>query len=157
MSRLSCVWTCLTVMPLVLAGCSPLLPPEYSPHYSYMPSTTSRQHYVLVPNACLTPDPTDTAIGPHLPPGCANASNLEHMAERKRDLVEGRRLGPAPAATSARAAQRYLDGPTGQLGGAVGTPNITTAPTSTTEPAGAPAQTPSPAAAPVPPPIQVRN
>jgi hypothetical protein len=153
MSRLSYA-ACLTVM--LLAGCSEFYPPEHSPHYSYVSSDASRRP-VLVPDACLTPDPTDTALGPHLPPGCANAYNLEQMAERQRDLVEGRRLGHAPGAPSARAAQRYLDGINRPLGGAVGTtPNTPGSSTTTSEPAGGPAQPPTPVV-PSSPPIQARS
>ena len=51
-------------------------------------------------------------------PGCANAHNLQRMAERQSDLVRGRPLGAAPAAPTARAAQEYIYGmPRGTLGG----------------------------------------
>jgi hypothetical protein len=151
MSRLSYA-TCLAVM--ALAGCSEFYPPEYSPHYSYIPSETSRKP-VLAPDACLTPDPSDTALGPHLPPGCANAYNLQQMAERERDLVEGRRLGKAPGVTSARAAKRYLNGESQPLGGAVSTPNATPGSSTTTSEPGAPAQ--STPVVPSSPPIQARS
>jgi len=73
---------------------------------------------VLVPRACLTPDGTEPQfLGPHLPPGCANAHNLQRMAERQSDLVRGRPLGAAPAAPTARAAQEYIYGTKGTLGG----------------------------------------
>jgi hypothetical protein len=86
----------------------------------------------------MTPDPTDWQLGPRVPPGCANAYNLLHMVERERDLVEGRKLGQAPAGPSARAAQKYLYGSTGPLGASVGSPGpatVTPSSTSTTEPA----------------------
>lgn len=106
--------------------------PDYSPRYKHV--TVMNEHggtkRVLAPEACLTPDertPAETATtkvpgdpgGDRLPPGCANAYNLQRMAERKRDLTQGRPLGPAAAAPASRAAQRYIDGreaPT--LGGA---------------------------------------
>jgi len=124
---------------LSLAACAPL-PPDYSPHYVYVPVASparpDRVHYVLVPESCLIPDPTDDLLGPRLPPGCANASNLLAMAERKRDLVRGRKLGPAPAAPSARAAQHYIYGtPQRPLGAGVGTETPLNPPAgSTTEP-----------------------
>ena len=91
------------------------LPPDYSPHYVKVPVVSSTPPYkvkeVLVPEACLRTDPTaDTTLGETLPPGCANAYNLQRMAERKRDLVKGRKLGHAPAGPSARAAENYLNG-----------------------------------------------
>ena len=74
--------------------------------------------WVLVPIACLVPDATEPPLlGPHLPPGCANAHNLQRMAERKSDLVHGRPLGAAPVAPTARAAQEYIYGAKGTLGG----------------------------------------
>lgn len=89
-------------------------PPDYSPHYTHVAvlNEAGKTKRVLVPEACLTPDggsPADTG-DPRLPPGCANAYNLQRMAERKRDLTHGRRLGAAPAAPATRAAQKYLDG-----------------------------------------------
>jgi hypothetical protein len=130
----------LVIMLLPLAGCAQL-PPDYSPNYSYLPVTSpyepGRVRYVLAPDACLTPDPTDRMmLGPRLPPGCANAENLLAMADRKRDLVQGRKLGPAPAAPAARAAQKYIYGPREPLGAGVGRPTFTAAPAGTTvEPA----------------------
>lgn len=98
-------------------------PPDYSPHYTHVTAMNEqgRTKRVLVPEACLTDEersPADTGSR-RVPPGCANAYNLQRIAERKRDLTQGRPLGPAPAAPAARAAQKYLDGrdaPT--LGGA---------------------------------------
>jgi hypothetical protein len=110
-----------------LAACAQV-PPDYSPNYVRVPveswnGSASYVHYELVPEACLVPDPTDTGLGsPRLPPGCANNANLLHMVEHKRDLVEGRKLGAAPASPSARAAQKYIYGPRERetpLGGAV--------------------------------------
>jgi hypothetical protein len=121
-----------------LAGCAEL-PPDVPPGYSYVPVASltrpGRVDYVLAPDACLTPDPTDFQLGPRLPPGCANAANLEAMVERKRDLVHGRRLGPAPAAPSARAAQHYIYGTRRYLGAGVPPATATNAPgASSTEP-----------------------
>jgi hypothetical protein len=105
------------------------VPPDYSPRYVRVPVySTARPDriagYQLVPESCLTPDPTDTELGSRLPPGCANDANLLGMIESKRDLVQGRKLGPAPALPSARAAQKYLYGTAGlpPLNGAGGHP-----------------------------------
>lgn len=126
-------------LPLVaLAGClnNATPPPDYSPGYSYVSTDTSGSSAkgvggaVLAPNACLA-EPADTVpspaatdltivpeLGPHLPPGCANAYNLQRMVESQRDLVEGRRMGPAAAAPTVRAARRYLYGEDTPIGGA---------------------------------------
>ena len=132
MPHMSAVFLCLAVAALALAGCAPALypefywgtfpeqPPDYSPDYTYVPvvGRDGRTRMVLVPKACLVPDPTEPPpLGPHLPPGCANAYNLLRMAERKSDLVHGRPLGAAPAAPTARAAQEYIYGTKGTLGG----------------------------------------
>ena len=64
---------------------------------------------------------SDAEMGaPRVAPGCANNYNLQRMAERKRDLTQGRKLDKASGETTARAAQRYLDGKEAPLGGAVG-------------------------------------
>jgi hypothetical protein len=78
---------------LALSACA--IPPDYSPHYVQAPVVSpERPHRVvrheLVPEACLTPDPTDTQLGPRLPPGCANNANLLAMVEHKRDVVHAR-------------------------------------------------------------------
>ena len=132
MLRMSAVYLCLAVAASALAGCAPPLnqtvywgtfpeqPPDYSPDYASVPvvAPNGRTRYVLVPKACLEPDPTEPPLlGPHLPPGCANAHNLQRMAERQSDLVRGRPLGAAPAAPTARAAQEYIYGTKGTLGG----------------------------------------
>jgi hypothetical protein len=125
---------------LALAACAEL-PPDYSPHFAHAPVVSPARpdrvvRYELMPEACLVPDPTDTQLGPRLPPGCANNANLLTMVEHKRDVVHGRKLGPAPAAPSARAAQRYVYGTRGQLGAGVGTPGPAVAPAAvSTEPA----------------------
>jgi hypothetical protein len=129
----SAIYLCLAVAASALAGCAPpppgpsvywgdfpQQPPDYSPDYTRMPVTApnGRIRYVLVPRACLGADPTEPPfLGPHLPPGCANAHNLQRMAERQSDLVYGRPLGAAPAAPTARAAQEYIYGTKGTLGG----------------------------------------
>jgi hypothetical protein len=125
---------------LTLAACAEL-PPDYSPHFVQVPVVSPARpdrvaHYESVPKACLVPDPTDTQLGPRLPPGCANNANLLATVERKRDVVHGRKLGAAPAAPSARAAQRYIYGTRGQLGAGVSPPGSALAPaTVSTEPA----------------------
>ena len=135
MQRMSAIYLGLAVVASALAGCTapplyqtaadapphysvyfgnfPDAPPDYSPDYASVPvvGPNGKTRWVLVPKACLTPDPTEPPLlGPHLPPGCANAYNLQRMAERKSDLVRGRALGAAPAAPTARAAQEYIYG-----------------------------------------------
>ena len=115
---------------MVLAGCAHSgfpdyseLPPDYSPRYTSVAVVTpsGREKRVLVPEACITPDKVSSAeMGPpRIPPGCANNYNLQRMVERKRDLTQGRKLDKASGATTARAAQRYLDGKEPPLGGGV--------------------------------------
>ena len=136
MPRMSAVYLCLAVVALALVGCAPPLshqtvywgtfpeqPPDYSPDYTSVPvvAPDGRTRWELVPIACLVPDATEPRLlGPHLPPGCANAHNLQRMAERKSDLVRGRPLGAAPAAPTARAAQEYIYGAKGNLPGTLG-------------------------------------
>ncbi len=108
------------------AGCQTEPEPDYSPGYSYVStgagSAKGPGGSVLAPDACLG-EPADTdpslastsqtitpQLGPHLPPGCANAYNLQRMVESQRDLVEGRSMGPARAAPGVRAAKRYFYG-----------------------------------------------
>jgi hypothetical protein len=108
---------------LFVTACQGQLPPDYSADYMRVPvvSEDGRVKHVLMPKACLQPDPTaDTTLGETIPPGCANNWNLQRMVERKRDLFQGRDLGPAPAAPSVRAAENYLNGKkTGATGGGV--------------------------------------
>jgi hypothetical protein len=131
-------WLCVCATLSMLSGCTQAPPPPYSADYSYMAvasPTRPFQRWALVPNACLEADPSDSSryLGPHAPPGCANAYNLMRMTEREGDLVRGRRLGAAPAAPSARAAQRYINGgtgsavygPTAPLGGGLARPGGT--------------------------------
>ncbi|TGQ32462.1 hypothetical protein [Mesorhizobium sp. M00.F.Ca.ET.216.01.1.1] len=128
---------CSILPALLLAGCvnSPQQQQDYSPGYSYVSTETGGSEKgvsgsVLAPDACLA-EPADddnsaaktdltivSGVGSHLPSGCANAYNLQRMAESQRDLVEGRRMGPAAAAPTARAARRYLDGEEAPIGGA---------------------------------------
>ena len=107
--------------PVTLVHCFAMQPPDYSPDYVYRPDGQ------LVPKACLVGDATELpALGPHLPPGCANAHNLARMAESKSDLLHGRPHGAAPAAPTARAAQEYIYGAEprkGILGGGVARPS----------------------------------
>lgn len=105
-------------------------PAEYSPNYNYLPvvdERTGRVKQVIVPEACLAPSEQEDVERdgkPRLSPGCANAANLQRMAERKRDLVQGRPLGKAPGEVSARAVQRYMGkGKEPPLGGAAGGAN----------------------------------
>jgi hypothetical protein len=103
-------------------------PPDHSPYYQAVPlgavDRRGRERYAMVPEACLVHDPAGVGLGEdRLPPGCANAYNLERMADRGGDLVRGRPLGPAAAAPAARAAQSYIDGTDGTdgaTGGAAG-------------------------------------
>jgi hypothetical protein len=106
------------------------------------PRRPDRVAYVVVPEACLTPDPTAAEpLGPMLPPGCASAYNLQRMTEREGDVMHGRRLGRAPAAPTVRAAQKYLNGDEEPLGAGVGKPGGSGAPQQET------AQPPTPATA----------
>jgi hypothetical protein len=130
-------------LPLVaLAGCvnNKLQPEDYSPGYSYVATNASGGSEkavggsALAPNACLaepvdddlSPAATDltivSGVGTHLSPGCANAYNLQRIVESDRDLIEGRRMGPAAAAPTARAARRYLYGDESPVGGANAAP-----------------------------------
>ncbi|WP_237683899.1 hypothetical protein [Pseudaminobacter soli (ex Zhang et al. 2022)] len=116
----------IVLLSLGVAGCQTEPQPDYSPGYSYVStggdSAKSANGSILAPDSCLG-EPADTdpslastsqtispPLGPHLPPGCANAYNLQRMAESQRDLVEGRRMGPARGAPGVRAAKRYLYG-----------------------------------------------
>jgi type IV pilus biogenesis protein CpaD/CtpE len=104
----------------MLAGCVGNQPQPYSPNYSYLSMNDAkpgvvRKGYdkvaaqtILVPDACITPDTADDPV--YLPSGCSNNLNLQHMAARKQDLLQGREMGPAMAAPVARAAQNYIDG-----------------------------------------------
>jgi hypothetical protein len=128
----------------LLAGGCVRYPPDYSPYYQSVPvvSAGGRERHALVPKACLAyPD----EIGPggeRLPPGCANAYTLMHMVERKPDLVHGRNLGRAPAAPAATAAQRYIYGTDGVVGGAAGTDSGRGPATSQEEPVARPRPNP---------------
>jgi hypothetical protein len=143
---------CTIAALLATVSCAPL-PPDHSPDYHYVPVVSPdapyRTHYALVPDACLTPDPTDNGLlGPHIPPGCANAHNLLVMAEHQRDVVKGRRLGQAPGVTSARAAQKYLYGDERDehrpLGAGVGYPSTTRSPAEDPGPSPRPSPAPTP-------------
>ena len=109
MLRMSAVYLCLAVAASALAGCAAAPPyPEPTVYWGTFPQQPPD----------YSPDATEPPfLGPHLPPGCANAHNLQRMAERQGDLVRGRPLGAAPAAPTARAAQEYIYGTKGTLGG----------------------------------------
>ncbi|CAN7375881.1 hypothetical protein [Mesorhizobium sp. LjNodule214] len=133
---------CSVLPALFVAGCvnSSQQRQDFSPGYSYVSTDTGGSEKggsgsVLAPNACLA-EPADddnsaartdltivSGVGSHLPPGCANAYNLQRMAESQRDLVEGQRMGSAAAAPTARAARRYLDGEEAPIGGANSAPS----------------------------------
>jgi hypothetical protein len=123
MSRSSILFACLGGAVLLgLSGCAEL-PPDVSPNYIKVPIVSpdhpGKVKHVLVPEACLDKDPSAySALGETLPPGCANAYNLQRMTERKSDVVHGRPLGKASGVTTAKAAQKYLDGDKETLGGA---------------------------------------
>lgn len=117
MMRLAALLGCMGI----LASCVGNQPQPYSPNYSYLSLQDARPgvvrkgydksmsaQSVLVPDACITPDTADDPV--YLPSGCSNNLNLQHMAARKQDLIQGREMGPAMAAPVARAAQNYIDG-----------------------------------------------
>jgi hypothetical protein len=120
MSRSSIKFACGGAILLGLGACAEL-PPDVSPNYIRVPvaspDSPNGVRHVLVPEACLDSDPTvSNLLGENLPPGCANAYNLQRMTERKRDVEHGRPLGKAAGVTTAKAAQKYLDGDKGTLG-----------------------------------------
>ena len=111
-------------------------PQDYSPGYSYVAtapggSRKERRRFGACAGCLLgraggrrsiCPLRADltivSGVGTHLPPGCANAYNLQRMVESERDLIEGRRIGPAAGAPTVRAARRYLYGDELLIGGA---------------------------------------
>jgi hypothetical protein len=123
----------------ILAAACARAPAEYSPGYSYVAvdpqGDGAKRPGILLPDACIIEKREELKgwtwpvpeIDPEIPPGCANAANLQQMAERESDLVEGRRLGAAPAAPTVRTAQKYIYGDEAPLGGAVGTGRETVA------------------------------
>ena len=123
--RRALLWSAGMSVVLLAGGCV-RYPPDYSPFYQSVPLGVSagpggRARYAVVPDACLSYGPGDVGpAGGRLPAGCANAYNLMRIVERERDLLRGRKLGPAPAAPAARAAQRYIDGTDNFVGGAAG-------------------------------------
>jgi hypothetical protein len=123
MFRSSVKFACLGGAVLLGLGACAELPPDVSPNYIRVPIVSpenpNKVKYVLVPEACLDRDPTvDNTLGETLPPGCANAYNLQRMTERKSDVEHGRPLGKAAGVTTAKAAKKYLDGKEESLGGA---------------------------------------
>lgn len=115
MNRFAALCACLSLA--ILPGCLPgdPTPPSVADGYSSAPigqTPGGRTKYALVPEACRqAPDRERTEMDASLPPlGCANAYNLQKMAEKKKDLARGRSLGSAPSAPTARAASNYLNG-----------------------------------------------
>jgi hypothetical protein len=141
---------CFATALFALAGCADI-PPDHEATYSYypVPAPTARHpdrvRYVLVPDSCQIPDPTAAVpTGLYLPPGCANDHNLLRMTERQQDIVKGRPLGRAPAAPTARAAQRYINGGDMPLGASAGKPGGATPATTEEESAQTPGGAPAP-------------
>src|SRR5215472_12842159 len=108
-----------SVLALPLLGGCARLPVDDTSHFSYVAVSTAgggaHTATMLWPDACQPQPAHDPSLGATLPLGCANGYNLLHMAEHEGDLVRGRRLGPALAAPSARAAQKYIDGGDGAV------------------------------------------
>ena len=95
MQRMSAIYLGLAVVASAVSGCTapplyqtaawdapphysvyfgnfPDAPPDYSPDYASVPvvGPNGKTRWVLVPKACLVPDPTEPPLlGPHLPPG----------------------------------------------------------------------------------------
>jgi hypothetical protein len=109
-NSISACWPLIAIS-LIVSACADT-PPDYSPdYYAVAKVNRNRVTYTPAPKACFTPDDTaNDDLGEHIPPGCANAYNLQRMVERDQDLFEGRKLGKAPAEPSVRAAQKYLNG-----------------------------------------------
>lgn len=109
--RCICLYLSATIVLLALVGCQNGVerdPLPYSPHYHVVGAGGAAPARRLVSDACMTPDVASDPL--YLPPGCANAFNLQKMVERERDLVQGRRTGAAMAATVVRPARRLIDG-----------------------------------------------
>jgi hypothetical protein len=135
MLRMSAVYLCLAVAASALAGCAaappypdptvywgtfPQQPPDYSPDYASVPvvGRNGRTRYVLVPRALpYTGRDRASVPGPHLPPGCANAHNLQRMAERQSDLVRGARSAPLPRLRRRERRRNTFMAPRARLGG----------------------------------------
>ncbi|WP_342236283.1 CpaD family pilus assembly lipoprotein [Inquilinus sp. OTU3971] len=76
---------------------------------------TAAGREILWPRRCLNPD---GSLPEDLPLGCASDINLAQQVERRSDLFRGRAMGPAFANPSVRAAERYLQLPGTDDGGA---------------------------------------
>lgn len=89
-----------------MLGCTTMSETGYSPRYAGVAGPGGDIGYL--PRACST----DVGMRPggFLPPGCANALNLLGMVADKRDLLQGREMGPAFVAPAAAAVERYLGG-----------------------------------------------
>ena len=89
-----------------MLGCTTMSETSYSPRYVGVVGPGGDIGYL--PRACLS----DVGMRPggFLPPGCANALNLLGMVADKRDLLQGREMGPAFVAPAAAAVERYLGG-----------------------------------------------
>lgn len=119
------VMRCFLILTALGASGCMQTPGDYSPNYSYVSVVSEknpgRVKKALVPNSCFgasEAEDVDRDGKSRLPPGCANAFNLQRMAERESDLVHGRPLGKASGAVSARAAQKYLNKEGSPLAGA---------------------------------------
>ncbi len=67
----------------------------------------SLRRNVILPSACLDAD--GWPVPDLLPANCANELNLLEMVENQRDLLQGRHLGPAPAAPAGDLARQYIN------------------------------------------------
>jgi hypothetical protein len=94
---------------LLLAGCTPVLPPSPRPGYeTRMVPLRGGERAVLLPLACADPGAPPMLADAALP-GCVTARNAVAMAVDPQDLVRGRPLGDPPAGPIARAADLYLE------------------------------------------------
>jgi len=134
---------CAVFTTLLSTGGCVRYPADYSPHYQAVslgpPATrTSRERFALVPEACLMAEPTSVKIDQgRLPPGCANAQILVDQLEQPLDPVRPRRLGPAQAGPTVRAAAGYVDGEDSSTGAGTG-PSVKGRGTTQEEPVTAP-------------------
>ena len=71
--------------------------------------TAARGYHITLPNCpdWSKPIGTDSSNTTSSNLGCANQSNLARMVADPRDLVRGRRLGPADGVREAEAVVRY--------------------------------------------------
>lgn len=67
----------------------------------------SLRRNVILPSACLDAD--GWPVADLLPANCANELNLLEMVENRRDLLQGRHLGPAPAAPAGDLARQHIN------------------------------------------------